>query len=1075
MRSLLFLLILAFLQVQLGEPTFQSTNVDTKSHLVKITTTIMIENDGNTPITQHLIDCDERNGHSRLSHIVAKLSNVPMPVSKSEDGKWWRIDISSKPIEPGVTIPLMVTKVYTHLELVPSMDVYLIPYSSIQYQVRIIKQGRPQKVKIPSEQYYLVVDNKDLVDLEESSSTVMALESEGSTKIRFIDKTVIQDDDFIQPESNIHIVNPSYLTMHVQPGDSWALQKYYDYTVEIRIFDANHNQIFPSDNLDIQLIYGSEIVLTNSTANGTYHSIHTITTGPSKLTARLAGTTPTMFSYDKPYPDIELTQELYIYEQLTVKPTAILLPWLPESKPTYKVSFYADGGTGTFKWSTNNTALAEIYYSDEDSSVAKITTNGQGISHIQCADVKSSVFVKESVIVVSKIVELNILPSITETVLDGDLLLPIAVYANRSSLQGFLIDDQAETKSDLVLFHDCSKIKFDIEIVEKSRFSHEPNDLQPNTRNGACVSLKFTCNQPGSSRVWISYTDPTNPLSRPIKTTAVIACYKPLKPVYPSDVGVIALHTSIELAFEGGPRPFGSKSDDHYSYLEPNNSPISKFEPIIDRYRLNKDLHVFRAHCNEYGEVDVTLHIGNKPSLTLPNPASAKSTMKLICGRPDSISIRPKLKESCPLNEMTSLLDTIVPVSTKSSTDFDIVVYDDQRREFLNISSYSIKWTLIGQGTTNSKQHEDINAVGGFRKVTRSYITVQPNGKEGQGKIQAELKQYKSEGLLRTQITDLTSNLDIEFVDYAVTNPNRSIIYNHQKNVVVLSIFKGSGYFTVESIQGAKHANVSYVQVLGQHKVNITPLSVGKFILRLEDLCMETKQGIPILSEISIVNDIDFNKEVLKQGRSLKYCNDVDQSFFCLYLAVDKLHTTTTLPPPTQIPTRSIPSTISPPLSTTLYPKVDIPSHVHREMYTTTVKPAVIKPISRVTQEPTLVISSSPKISFDSSSSNIQEKTGPSNILIALFQKVLGFLLAFILSISCIILGFKWLQERTKCNQSSAQFVTESSFLRQSPNARNVRFSPSHTPSSSGSGPTSSTPKLRPLYSERFSTTLFSD
>lgn len=204
---------------------FIQSTIDSKSHLVKVTTTIMIENDGNTPITHYLIDCDERNGHSRLSHIIAKLSNLPMPVTKTEDGKWWRIDLSSKPIEPGVSTPLMVTKVYTHLELVPSHDVYLMPYSSIQYQVRIIKQGRPHKIKVPSEQYYLVVDNKELVDLEESTSTALALDTEGSTKIRFVDKNVISDEDFIQPESNIHIVNPSYLTMHVTPGDSWSLQK----------------------------------------------------------------------------------------------------------------------------------------------------------------------------------------------------------------------------------------------------------------------------------------------------------------------------------------------------------------------------------------------------------------------------------------------------------------------------------------------------------------------------------------------------------------------------------------------------------------------------------------------------------------------------------------------------------------------------------------------------------------------------------------------------------------------------------------------------------------------------------
>lgn len=1043
---------------------FQPTqsNLDSKSHLVKVTTTIMIENDGNTPITQHLIDCDERNGLSRLSHIVAKLSNEPMPVSKTEDGKWWRIDLSSKPIEPGVTIPLMVTKVYTHLELVPAHDIYLIPYSTIQYQVRIIKQGRPQKVKVPSEQYYLVVENKDLIDLDEPTSTALALESEGFTKIRFVDKSVIQDEDFIQPESRIHIVKPSYLTMHVKPGDSWALQKFSDYTIEIRIYDVNHNQIYPSDNLDIQLVSGTELVVTNSTTNGTHHTVHTLSSGNSRLVARLLGTTPALYSYDKPYQDIELEQELFIYDPLEVKPNVIVLPWLPESKPSYQVSLYAAGATGAYRWSTNNSALAEINYSDDDSSVAKITTHGHGIAYIQCVDVKSSVFLKYSAIIVSKIAEIDILPSITETVVGGDVLLPVAVFANKTALEGFSTGEQ-EDESDLFLFHDCSKIRFDVEIVEKSRFSFDSNQLSPNTRPKACISLKFTCNQPGSSRVWVSYSDPTEPLSKPIKTTAIIACYKPLRPVYPNEVGVLGLHTSIELAFEGGPRPFGSKVEDHYSYLEPNNNPIMSFEPIIDRYRYNKDLHVFKAFCNEYGEVSVTLNVGNQPSPFLPNPASSKASLKLICGRPDSIQIRPKLKSTCPLNEMASLIDMVVPISTTNPTDFEMIVFDDLKRPFLNISSYSIQWTLVGHGTTSSKQVEDVNAVAGFRRITRNYITVKPNGREGQGRLQADLTQYKDRGLLRGHTLDLTASLDVQFVDQAQISPNRSIIYNHDKNVVVLSILKGSGYFSVESLQGAKHANVSYVSVLGQHRINITPLSYGRFVVRLEDQCIESDLGTPILSEVAVVSDIDFSREASRPGRTLRYCRDVDESMFCLYLGVNPVKSD---PLPTHSPIRSPPST-APPTRATQAPKIEALNKPTLDSAATSSKPAKVETIQPTKKESPTTTTLSPKLSFDSQPLHL----GQSNE-VSILKLAIGYLLAFIVTASSITIAYKWWQNKTKDAHANSQFVTDSSFLKQSPSGKNVRFSPS---SSSSLGPSSSTPRTRPLYTERFSTTLFSD
>ncbi|RYZ82930.1 MAG: hypothetical protein EOP06_20865, partial [Proteobacteria bacterium] len=98
--------------------------------------------------------------------------------------------------------------------------------------------------------------------------------------------------------------------------------------------------------------------------------------------------------------------------------------------------------------------------------------------------------------------------------------------------------------------HTAVNIKFDVDIVEKTRFSYDASGNLPNIRPKSCASLKFTCSEPGSTRVWISYSDPTDLTSKAIKATTMIACFKPLKPVYPIDVGVIALHTSIEMAFE---------------------------------------------------------------------------------------------------------------------------------------------------------------------------------------------------------------------------------------------------------------------------------------------------------------------------------------------------------------------------------------------------------------------------------------------------------------------------------------------------------------------------------------------
>lgn len=980
-------------------------------NLVKITSTIMIENDGASPLNHYLIERDEQN-KSRLSHIVAKLDNVVIPVTTADDNRLWRIDLSSRPIEPGTVMPLTITKVYTHLEIVPSCDIYLIPYSIIQYQARVIKQGKPQKIKLPSDQYSLVVDNKELVDLDTTTSTAMALETEGSSRVSLIDQKVVADEDFIQPGSNIHIVNPSYMTMHITPGDSWALQKFTDYTLEIRIFDEHHHQIYPSDNLDIQLVASNEVVVTSSTVNGTFHSIHSLTSGTGKLTATLLGTTPINYSFGRPTQHIEVTRELTIHDSIDVKPTALVLPWIPEVSPIYHLSIYAAGGTGSYKWTTNNSDLIDISYSVDDSSVAKVTTNGEGTAFIVCSATKSPVFTKHSMIAITKVDEISILPSIIETEIGGDILLPIAVYSNVSSMLGMHLQPE-ELNSGLVLFHDCSKIKFNIDIIEKTRFTHDPTEVVANNHPKACISLRFTCSQPGTSRVWISY-------SENIKTTALISCYKPLKAVYPSDIGVLALKTSIDVAFEGGPRPFANRYDDHYALLSSDTKGVISHEPILDRYRYNKDLHVFRISCKEFGEATLTLSVGNQPSPSLTNPASSSSSVQIFCSKPDSIQVRPRLRETCPLNEMASLIDTIIPVSTQSQTDFELILFDDSKRRFLNISSFNAHWTHTGPIKSSSKQREEVNAVAGYRRIVRNYVSVNPTGDEGFGE-------------LRATVSDLSFELELQFVDSAVINSNRTIVFNHVKNVVGLSILKGSGYFSVESLQGAKHANVSYMSIYGQHKITVTPLAVGDFSVRLDDQCIDSKS---VLTDVSIVNADQFKKETFKPGNTMHFCDEV---LFCIYLHVTR--------PSLRESKQEKPVTKAAVSTTTTQTP-------------TTVRPVAVTVLSTLPSQQFIITSPAPRI--------VQETSEASSI----FHQVVGYFLMLIVTFVFVLLSYKWWQQQRQkpstvvsSTSFSSSFESPSSRLNRSQSPTSQAFSPSTT-TTSGFG--SNSPHVRPLYSEKF-------
>ncbi len=59
--------------------------------------------------------------------------------------------------------------------LQPSMDVYLLPLSFVDYKVERRKHGRTEIVAMPSEQYYLELTNETVGRLDTKRSRVTAL------------------------------------------------------------------------------------------------------------------------------------------------------------------------------------------------------------------------------------------------------------------------------------------------------------------------------------------------------------------------------------------------------------------------------------------------------------------------------------------------------------------------------------------------------------------------------------------------------------------------------------------------------------------------------------------------------------------------------------------------------------------------------------------------------------------------------------------------------------------------------------------------------------------------------------
>ena len=344
--------------------------------------------------------------------------------------------------------------VIANLGLIPPNVVYLIRGSKIQFKAEMAKQGPRVALTLPSTQYYLKVFDPTIAELEEASSQVEALK-EGHTSLLLLDRNVAAGQTTRHPTTDIHVMRPSYISIHVTPGENFALCEFTHYVVSFTLHDDWHHRLYPAENLILKVTFPSRYFHVNeASTNGTFHLVRTINSGTTKITAQLLGAGTARL----PTP-LELSQEVTVYRSLVLTPSLILLPWIPSVKPSYTVFVNANGATGQYRWGTNNSQVAMVNYKQDLSQRATVLTKGEGEALINCQDVHNTVFSSNMRISIQPLVDIEILPAVLETHIGGNVILPIAVYGYESD---------SITKR---VFDDCSKIPFDVEIVEKVLFA----------------------------------------------------------------------------------------------------------------------------------------------------------------------------------------------------------------------------------------------------------------------------------------------------------------------------------------------------------------------------------------------------------------------------------------------------------------------------------------------------------------------------------------------------------------------------------------------------------------------------
>lgn len=354
--------------------------------------------------------------------------------------------------------------VVANLLLIPSNDIFLIPGAQVYFRAEIYKQGPRVSLNFPNEQYYLEVTDSNVAFFDEETNMLEAL-SEGHTSLVLKDRNMLtsslsgNDSDllFSRTRTDIYVIHPDYISLSIQPGnDVFQLSNDYTYNVQLTLHDHLHHLLFLTDNLEFEFKVDNEYCeILKSSKNKTFYVVKTKKNGQTKFIAEFHGAGT--YKLRDPLMNI---QEVSIYSPIQLIPEQVYLPLIKSSTvSTYIVNVDASGATQTgYNWQTNvNESLATIKYSSQKSSQAFVHIKLFGLPgkiSITCTDVQNSqIFNAIMSIHILPIDAIEILPSIVETSIGGNILLPIAVL----SLNGV----------QKIYFDDCSQVKFDVDIIEK--------------------------------------------------------------------------------------------------------------------------------------------------------------------------------------------------------------------------------------------------------------------------------------------------------------------------------------------------------------------------------------------------------------------------------------------------------------------------------------------------------------------------------------------------------------------------------------------------------------------------------
>ncbi|XP_029168707.1 nuclear pore membrane glycoprotein 210 [Nylanderia fulva] len=767
---------------------------------------------------------------------------------------------------PSIELELIVI---ANLIIIPP-EITIMAHDSFKYKIMHTRQGRLEEISLPSNQYYLEAENSNILEIDNDRDIAYGRKT-GRTKVFLHDKNVRDEYPVILPSAIVNVHEVAYISLSVLPSRNWGVLG-YTHEIIVELYDNKDHKFHIGEGVEVSMKIDEQYFEPKLiTQNGTYAIVVPITCGTSVVEATLRGIIDKRGSRIALEPQLSTKAEVMIHTHVVVQPSVLTIPWEAINKAKYDIMLRANGGDGLYSWSSRQPSIVSV------SPNGGVRILSAGVAEVTVSMMKNQYNRDTAKIYVLLPSRLKIIEYNMEAATGEPIHLHVALF-------GELINGSDVRE---IPFSDCKDVNFEVFIPNEKFVRKYDKNVQP--IGAACAVITIVNYRSiGTSDVTVAYilndNNNNNGIERYLTDNVTVSAYEPLVAIHPeSKKTLLAVGSSRNVVFKGGPSPWTNQSQDYSQEIRLSNEQIveiAEYDSSDGPY----DRAVFRVICKSLGETTLTYTVSNVPLLANCRRAHASETIAIVCGKPRYIYLRPEFmdSENCPIGQNA---DRVIAHSGKPLR-ISVIVKDEDGKQFDNITSLNVEWNLKPSGS-GSVEHpsgtiEEIRTDANVMLPKAHYQNIIYKKRQGTLTIFATVTGYQRVVLNRLKITPewpafsvenerggvetplIEASIESVLVNDTIVSPDRLMILNDSSMKSYLQVSQGSGYYEFV-LSSNDIADIRYMDAT--RTITVTPRRPGVLRMTLVDLCLPSKSAevhveVQQLAtiEVEIVNKIEKGK-----------------------------------------------------------------------------------------------------------------------------------------------------------------------------------------------------------------------